>query len=93
MAKTYCKFFPPPPQRSGPQIFNHLFQSLGVVGGSAAKVEGDRIRGVLQHDRGGGLGPVAAQDCRPHNFHRLGQPGAACTGGKNAFLIPGIIIS
>ena len=39
----------------------------GVVGGRAPEVQGDRLRGVLLHDRGGGSGPVAEEDRRPHN--------------------------
>ena len=44
------------------------------MGGGAPEVQGDWLRGVLLHDRGGGPGPVAEEDRRPHNQHRPRQP-------------------
>ena len=44
------------------------------MGGGAPEVQGDWLRGVLLHDGSGGPGPVAEEDCRPHNQHRSRQP-------------------
>lgn len=44
------------------------------MGGRACAVEGDRVRGVLQHGRRGRPRHVAAQDCRPRHLHRPRQP-------------------
>ena len=57
-----------------------VFLVSGVVGGGATEVSGDRIRGVLQHDRRGGPGSVGEEDRGTHHQHRPGQPGETRPG-------------
>ena len=56
-----------------------------MVGGGAGAVQGDRLRGVLQHGGRGGPGHVAAQDRRARHLHRPRQPRAACAGWDPPF--------
>ena len=58
-----------------------------MVGGGAPEVQGDWLRGVLLHDRGGGPGPVAEEDRRPHNQHRPRQPRETRTGSRNYSIV------